>query len=299
MFLAKVLSILTRRALVFDVYQSLHDTVVFDRELASQSSMIARLVYFLDKCSCLLADVVLLDTNAHIDHFYRKFGVEKSNFRRVFVGVNDRHLEPTGGVANGEEEEGIFMVTYFGGYVPLHGLEHVIEAAKELIEYPDIKFSFIGNGQMYEAIRLLASELGLKNVTFFETGLPGQWMSLEELAAYIVKADVCLGIFGLGAKAAWVIPNKIPTAFAMKKPVITGDTSAVREAFVNGESILLCERGNAQALAEAILLLRANRKLRQEIAQNGYEVFLRAFSIKAVGRQVKDVLIGLKRGAVC
>jgi len=82
----------------------------------------------------------------------------------------------------------------------------------------------------------------------------------------------------------------------MAKPVITGDSPAAREALVDGENALLCEMGNAQALAQAILLLKRDRALREKIAQAGYASFLQRFSPKAIGATVKNYLTEMLAG---
>jgi len=116
------------------------------------------------------------------------------------------------------------------------------------------------------------------------------WVPNQELPRRIAEADVCLGIFGTTDKARRVVPNKVYEALAMAKPVITGDSPAAREVLVGGENALLCEMGNARALAQAILLLKRDRALRERIAQGGYASFRQKFSPKAIGAMVKGYL---------
>jgi len=283
-FLAKPLTALGRRPLIFDAFLSLHDTLVLDRGLVRPKSLLARLVYLVDKYACLVADLVLLDTNAHIKHFRTKFGVRADKFRCVPVGADDgcyRPLPKSG-------EDGLFKVLYFGKYIPLHGVEYIVRAAKELEGCADIIFEFIGKGQRYEAVRAMADELDLGNIAWVE-----EWLDPPALARRIAEADVCLGIFGTSKKAKLVIPTKVYVALAMGKPVITGDSPAAREFLVNGENALLCEMGNPQALARAVLLLKRDAQLRRKLAEQGYRCFREKFSPKAIGAEVKESLIAL------
>jgi len=288
-FLGKVLTLLSGKPLVLDAYQSIHDTIVFDRTLANESSIVARLAYLLDKYSCVLADLVLLDTQTHINHFCAKFGLSPDKFHRVFVGADDRYFKPMVSQRN----DSYFKVVYFGGYVPLHGTKYIMQCAAELAKEPDIRFVMIGNGQMYQETRDLAEHLGLSNVSFIETGMPGRWLPPEDLARLVANSDVCLGVFGLGQKCDWVIPSKVCVGLAMKKAVLTGDTPAVREVFSDRENVILCERGNGEAIADAILLLKRNESLRNKIARNGYQLFRNKFSLKAIGREMNDALVQL------
>ena len=51
------------------------------------------------------------------------------------------------------------------------------------------------------------------------------------------------------------VQNKIYEGLAMAKPVITGDSPAVRRNLTPGENIWVCRREDPQALAEAIRTL--------------------------------------------
>jgi glycosyltransferase involved in cell wall biosynthesis len=282
-FLARLLATLARSPLVFDVHISLHDTIVEDRTLIKPDSLFARLIYAVDKYGCLLADMVLLDTKAHIEHFGSKFGVDTSKFRRLLVGANDTRYQPLPRTENDD----IFRVLYYGKYIPLHGVEYIIQAAKELAEYEDIRFEFVGAGQVYSQAQAMASGLGLDNITWQE------WLSPERLMRRIAEADVCLGIFGTSRKAGLVVPSKVYIGLAMKRAVITGDSPAAREVLSDGENALLCPMGDGKALASAILRLRGDPMLCRKIASNGHELFRQRFSSQAVGRCAKACFLEL------
>ena len=282
LFLAKLLTSFSRKPLVFDALLSLTETVVEDRGLARRGSLLARLVYLVDKYACRLADLVLLDTEAHVRHFQRDFGVRPDKLRQVPVGADEVYRRSPSPVGEGDP----FRVVYFGQYIPLHGVNYVVEAAKLLEEHPDIRFELVGDGQTYEEASSLAKRLQVQNVTFRRT-----WLSPEDLIAeHIVPADVCLGAFGDSPKARRVVPIKVFVALAMGKPVITGDSPAAREVLIHGEDAILCEMANPQALAQAILLLKRNRPLREKLAREGYLSFQNKFSSQVIGATVKSYL---------
>jgi glycosyltransferase involved in cell wall biosynthesis len=286
-FVAKPLSMLAHRPLVFDLHISLHGTIVEDRKLVEPGSLFARLIYAVDKYACLLADMVLLDTEAHIKHFGSKFGIETSKFRRLFVGANDVHYQPLPRT----EANDVFKVLYYGKYIPLHGVEYIVQAARELAEYTDIRFEFVGAGQVYPQARALASEFGLSNIKWIE------WLPPEQLVHRIGDADVCLGIFGTSPKAGLVVPSKVYVGLAMKKAVVTGDSPAVREILSHSENVLLCRMGDGDALAREILRLRNDPLLCQKIASNGYKLFRQQFSSQAIGQCAKDYFLALLQPA--
>jgi glycosyltransferase involved in cell wall biosynthesis len=177
-------------------------------------------------------------------------------------------------------------VVYFGQYIPLHGVNYIVEAAKLLEEHPDIRFELVGDGQTYLEAASLGERLQVQNVTFRRT-----WLSPEDLIAeHIIPADVCLGVFGDSPKARRVVPIKVFVALALGKPVITEDSPAAREVLIHGTDAILCEMANPQALAQAILLLKRDRPLREKIAKQGYLSFQNKFSSRVIGATVKSYL---------
>ena len=282
LFLAKLLTSFSRKPLVFDALLSLTETVVEDRGLAQRGSLLARLVYLVDKYACRLADLVLLDTEAHVRHFQQDLGVRPGKLRWVPVGADEVYCR--GPLPVGESDP--FRVVYFGQYIPLHGVNYIVEAAKLLEEHPDIRFELVGDGQAYLETASLGERLQVQNVTFHRT-----WLSPEDLIAeHIIPSDVCLGVFGDSPKARRVVPIKVFVALALGKPVITGDSPAAREVLIHGTDAILCEMANPQALAQAILLLKRDRPLREKIAKQGYLSFQNKFSSRVIGATVKNHL---------
>lgn len=284
MFIACLLA--WNKPVIFDAFTSHYGGYILDRGKWAKNSLRAKYFRFLDKWSCKLADVVLLDTDAHIDFFVREFGLTREKFRRVWIGANDDIFKPVKPVEGKTYEDSKFRVIFFGTYVPLQGAEYIVKAAKILETHKDIIFTFIGKGQDKPKSVSLAEELGLKNIEFI--GM----MKLEDLRIEIAKSDVVLGLFGDTPKTPLVIPNKVYEATAMKKPVITADTPAIRELFDDND-MLLVEAANSKAIAEAILKLKSNPELANRIAGNSHKKFLNFASSKVLGSQLKEILYNL------
>jgi len=279
--LARALASIAHKPLVFDAFLSLHETLVHDRGLSDEKSMIASLAFRLERAACRLSDLVLLDTQAHARYFASKYGLPPTKFRRIWVGADESIYHPM----PGPREEAPFTVIYFGKFIPLHGVQYIVEAAAELAAHPNISFELIGKGQTYGETRRLAQRLQVRNIIWRP-----EWLKPAELAQRVAQADVCLGIFGTSAKAGRVIPSKAYIALAMRKPLITRDSPAAREVLVSGKNSLLCPAGDAQALARCILALKDDPGLRERIAHNGHELFKSAFTSRAIGLEMKTLL---------
>jgi len=272
--------------IIFIPLVSLYDTAIVDRGLSGKKNVFAKLLFYIDKFSFEMSDLVVLDTDEHIKYICGLFKLNIKKFRKVWVGADEEVFYPIESKSNGG-----FTVLFFGKYIPLHGLEYIIKAAKLLESEKDIKLRMIGSGQLYDEITGLSETLNLKNIEFVE------WVEYDKLLNEINKADAVLGIFGGTEKSSRVIPNKVFQAIACRKPVITGDSPAIRELFTDQENIMLCENRNAESLKNAILELRNNNELRGKIANNSYVLFQRDFSSEKIGKIIAKFIARLKNKA--
>ncbi len=286
--LAILLKKITRKPLVFDTYVSLYDTNQ-DRGV-HQNPVLSRLFYNLDKYNCLLSDVVLQDTNQNVEYFHETFHIEKEKFRRLLIGAEDEIFYPQKEYEMNDNDYEIsnkhsesFKVLFYGTYIPLHGIEYIVRAAK-ILEKENISFQLIGRGQTFPEIQKLYESLNLSNIEF--KGL----VDYQDLPKYIAQSDACLGIFGGTEKSMRVIPTKAYQILAMQKPLITGYSPGALELFENRNNALLCEMANPESLASSILELKEDEKLRRDIASNGYKLFQGKLTPEKIGLDALKII---------
>ena len=267
--LAWVLGKIFHKKVVFDAFYSLYCSYVYDRKYFSKNSWKAKLWWFIDWISCVLADKVILDTNEHIKYFVKTFGIKKEKFSRVFVGTDTDIFFPR----KTQSRQG-FSVGFHGSYLPLQGVDIIIETAKLL---PEVIFRLLGNGLERKNIEILVHKHQLKNVQFLEQ------IPYGELAHFISSSDIYLGgPFGGNIKSRLVIPNKVYEAMACKKPVIIGESAATQELFKDKIHCLFITQNNPIDLARGILELKNNNLLREKIAAEGYNLVINNFNPKRI-----------------
>jgi glycosyltransferase involved in cell wall biosynthesis len=275
---------LTNKPVVFDAILTLYERSILDRKTHNANSFKANLLYLLDYNALHGASLVLSDTKAHSRYYSRFYAVDSKNFTRVLVGSDDEVFYPR----DVKREDGCFHVVFWGGFIPLQGVKYIIKAAKLLENHKDIQFELRGFGQTYKETLELSKGLKVENVTYVSN-----WLPYHELPEYIAKADICLGIFGETEKAQRVVPNKAVEALAMRKPLITGNSSAAREILANMDNSILVPMANSKILADAILTLKEDRTLRDRIAERGYQLFREKLTSKVIGRKLKLALTEL------
>jgi glycosyltransferase involved in cell wall biosynthesis len=286
--IAYLLSKIYKKPLIFDPFISRFDSNVNDRERVQKISIGAVICFLLDKLSLKMADLILADTRQHVNYFRDTFKVPQEKIKLLYVGADDlifdrRRYEPV------STEGRRFSVCFYGTFIPLQGVEYIIKAAC-LLRKEDIQFVIIGRGQTYPVIDEMIKNLKLSNV---KTVSP---MPVDDLPYYIMKSDILLGIFGNTAKTRRVIPNKIFQSMAMAKPVVTGDTPAVREILTDSENVLLCKCADEDSLAKAIVALRDNPAMRRKIGEGGYALIQENFTPLLIGKKLIQELGQWKDG---
>jgi glycosyltransferase involved in cell wall biosynthesis len=261
MWLAKI--IFHTQPIFFDVFLSLFEANVKDRKIYNSYSLKGIRDKFLDWYSIRLADMVILDTNAHIKAFHQKYFLNYKKAKRIFLSstlpakVNPRY-----------EKKENFIVHFHGSFIPLHGVEYIIQAAKLIEEYKNIKIKMVGGGQKFNEMKALATSLQVENVEFL-----GRLEDYNDVLSYLDKGDIMLGMFAASGRGHWVIPNKIFEGMAFGKPIITAETEGIKELLVDRENVLFVKAGDSKDLAQKIIELYSNDNLREKIGRHALKTY--------------------------
>jgi glycosyltransferase involved in cell wall biosynthesis len=258
------------RPVVFNPLVSLFDTFVGDRARFDAGSVAARLLRAIDAGALRRATVVVADTAAHADYFADLGAVPRDRLEVCFVGAEERVFRA------GWSPQPPFTALFVGKLIPLHGVETVLAAARQL---PEVAFRLVGTGQLEN---LLAGRP--PNAEWHA------WVEYERLPNELHRAGCALGIFGTSAKAARVIPNKVFQALACGVPVITADTPAARELLTDGADALLVPPGDPAALAAAVQRLAAEPELGKKLSEAGRRTYEERASEAVLGGCWRSVL---------
>lgn len=269
-FLARIL---TTKPIIFDAYISYYDGLL-DRRSYSKfhpRAIIARIVDFFG----VLCSAATLTINSE----YKKFFVDV-----IHVSERKMHILRKGADTDifyqrpqsTNKDKNIFTVGWWGTFIPLHGVEYIVEAA-ELLKGQQVKIQMIGRGQLKDRT---ANEILKRGLTNIELLAP---VSYADLPAAIADFDLVLGLFGATPKSLRCVTNKVYEALALGKPVITEDSGANREIFTDKKDVFMIPPGDARALVDGIVQLKNDRALLATIAKSGDELFKREFTIEKIG----------------
>jgi len=265
-----------RAILVYDVFIPLYEMLIEDRELLKSDALFAQLAHRFERSCCRYADLCLIDTDEHCQYIVGEYGLSPERVSRIFVGSTiDQQIE-----SPRDSSSEIFRVLFVGTYIPLHGVDVILEAAQYLADDPDIRFFLVGSGQLREKMESMARKWRLSNVIFQD------WIPTEHLGAFIRSFELSLGIFGITPKTKRVIPSKIYDICAAGIPFITADTPAIREVFSHKKNAYMIPSGNSEALVEAIRHLKSNPDLRKIIEEGARQIGKETFSFKEIGNDL-------------
>ena len=235
-----------RPKVIVDAFLCLRDTLVNDRKMLAPDSLMARLVGQLERSTLSRADLVFIDTKEQKTQLCEQYQLSPKRVIAVPVGIDEECWTALAPLPPSEP----FRVLFWGTFIPLHGVETIVRAARLLQhQSPEIALQFVGDGQTADECQRLIAELGVTNIEWKRCLLPAT--SLHELLA---SAHCVLGIFGESNKAASVIPYKVYQALASNKIIISRQGLAISRLIEpHGiDGVVLVPAGDPVALAAAI-----------------------------------------------
>lgn len=253
------------RRIVADAFISLYDTVVNDRGLLKPGGWCAKLLWRIEQRAYRVADAVVVDTPQNAAFYASLFGLPRELFAPVPLATNEHDYVPIPAPARLDT----CNVLFIGTLIPLHGISVIVDAARLLVGRRDIRFTIVGNGQDANVMELALND-GVINITWER-----DWKTSAQLAAYIARADICLGVFGLGSKAQRVCPYKVYAYASVGRPVVTARTAWLDQAAkeFGGMPFVDVPAGDASLLAGEILHLADDQLLRGKLAGRAREFY--------------------------
>ncbi len=215
---------------------------------------------------CRRMDAIITYNELGRNRIVNELGVESSKVHVIPKGVNLNDFSPSSSPEPFFVEFGLprqFTVLYCNRLVPLKAPDAVIRVAEVLKEkgIDQINFVLVGDGESREGLQSYCKDHKLTNV-FFTGALPH-----EKVNHAYAAADVILYPF---PPVALMDCNGFPTvmaeAMAMGKPIILGNRGFEGAMpLKHMETALFSEPGNAEEMADCLLILYEDAALREKL----------------------------------
>ena len=288
--LAAILGKIAGTPVIFDPLVSRWDTQVGDLGRVRVGSFAAGRLRASDRAALSLADLVLCDTWEHGDFYTTEYGVPRRKLCRVPVGA-DRAAFARGESRPTPADRAVgapLEIVFVGGFLPLHGVDVVVEAAAMLESRRGpafARFTLVGGGMTAPRTDRDVAARGLRTVRRMGR------LPYEAALDAVARADLALGIFGTTAKAGRVVPHKVFQSLAAGVPTVTRRSRAIAEFFREGEHLALVPPGNPAALAAAIESLAADPGRRAALGRSGREAAIAEGSPERIGALLAEAVV--------
>jgi phosphatidylinositol alpha-1,6-mannosyltransferase len=222
--------------------------------LSSAAVLVANSEWTRDRCLTLLSE---LEIDAPPDLVrVVPLGADHQAFR---PGVDTRDVRARYGLDHGRWLLSVARLTRH------KGIDTTLQALARLRDrYPALHYAVVGTGEEREALAAEARELGVADRVRFLTGVPDR-----DLPALYNSAELYLGVSRLMEQRVEGFGISLAEASACGIPVVAGRSGGIPAAVRDGETGVLVDAENADAVAEAVGRLLDDPALRARLGAAG------------------------------
>ena len=280
---------LFNKKLIVEMYISLYDSFVRDRKVVKDGSKKAKALIKKDILALTKSNYIIHTTGHEINYWEKMIGINIDK-GKVFIApiCNDSTLV----INRSFMQDGVLRICWWGTFIPLHGLDNIIQALK-ILKNTNLQFTcnlFGVDNTLFTTYKEKIKQNRLDSQVVLRKDLK---FSNDSLPEYLVdNCDLALGIFGNTDKASNVVPNKLIEALSMGIPTLTMNSPALREFFDPETDLWTCEP-SPESIAESILTIAGGTAHPVNWEQTRQKV-LSTFSVAHYQEVVSKVLERIK-----
>ena len=210
-------------------------------------------------------------------------------------GVDLNYYDPSKIEDNNWREKNNFsnndIIFLYAGIIGIaQGLEVILEAAKNFLTKPSVKFVFIGSGPEKEKLITIKNDQNLVNTFFLE---PVSKLDMPAILKTINAAIIPLKKLNLFLGA---IPSKIFENLSMEVPVLLGVDGEAKKLFIEkGNAGYYFEPENSEQLTNVILKLIDDKEKAKELGRNGRSFVNLHFNREIIAKHFHEKLLQLEK----
>lgn len=208
-----------------------------------------------------------------------KYNLPRSKFEVIYNGINPEKFRAGKNTAV-KKKLGMKpfspLISWSGRIIEQKGLEYLIKAMPLVVKrMPTTKLLIIGTGTDVKKLRKLAAKLKVGNSVIFYGSI-----------AYNELNNVLRGCDVFAFPSIWEpFGIAILDAMASGLPVVASKEGGIPEIVENGKDGFLVEKKNSRQLAEALVKILEDKKLRDKMARNAERHAKTKFAWKKIARQ--------------
>lgn len=246
---AILISKIFRKKLVSENHVSLYDSFLEQNTIHKEDKRKANLEKSRDRLALTKPDYIVNTYKYETAYWVNNLGINLDKDKVFFAPL---FSSSTLMLKREFMQDGILRICWWGTFIPLHGLDSILQAMK-LLKEREVKFTCNLFGIDNSSFKVYAEKIQFdkldshvflrKDLTFFDDSLP----------RYLIEnCDLALGIFGNTAKANNTVPTKLVDALSLGIPTLTMNSAALTEFFNPQTDLWTCEPSSV-SIAETVM----------------------------------------------
>jgi glycosyltransferase involved in cell wall biosynthesis len=223
--------------------------------------------------------------------YLMSIGINENKIRIIRNGVDLDSFQPSSNIDSLKTRYNLqnkFVISYIGTIGLSHALDKVVEAAEKFSEFKDIQFLFIGEGAEKENLKLLTRSRSISNILFIDQ------VPKNEISKYYSISDVLLVTLRKIPLFDNALPSKMFEIMAMQKPIILCISGEAKKMAVDrARAAIYSEPENVSELVRSILVLKADKALREKLGKNGRDFVEKYLDRRSLSEKYLRIISGL------
>lgn len=257
---------------------------LYNFNLVKKSSIIFKIGTLLARIAYHKAKLITPISPGYLKILVDRYKVDKKKIKIIRAGVDLEIFNVKNEKSNGKE----FRILYSGSFSVAYDFDQVIEAAKILKNYRNIKIILQGGGELLEYIKNRVVREKLDNIVIID-----KILSREKVAELLNKSDVLLLPLRNFGKPYLGISSKLYEYQSIGRPIICCADGQPAEYVEKTDSGIVVKPGDFKALANAIFYLKENRDVAERLGASGRYYVENNLTIERIGKDIVNIFINM------
>ena len=209
---------------------------------------------------------------------------------KIFQPSEDKKIEFR---KNNNIQADEIVIAYVGGMWEIEGVHFLLEAFRDIKSKTDKKIRLVIAGNLVKK-EGCTDVLGLiKQFNLKDDVITTGWVGTDIVTQLLNAADILTVPQGQNEFNKAGLPTKLAEYSAIGKAIVVSQIGDVDVYFTNGKNALLTEPSDVNSLANALLTLIENAKLRDELSENARKLSFEKFNYKVNGKLILGTMKSL------
>ncbi|WP_291278605.1 glycosyltransferase family 4 protein [Galactobacter sp.] len=239
------------------------------------------------------AAAVVTVSDFNLDFLHATYGEAAESTVRIYNGIALERFPFTAPELKADTDSSDPVVISVGRLVEKKGFDTLIDAAAILRQRGvRARFEIVGSGALQDALAAQIGALGLDDMVELIGALPQDRMREKVAAATVFAAPCRVGQDGNRDG----LPTVLLESMALGTPCVSTPVTGIPEAIISGETGVLVESDDAEALADALQSLLSDRQLRADYATSARALIEAQFDAARQAGQVYNLIKAIAAG---